>query len=165
MTILEIDAPMTRRLLIILLLCAALPGAAQDARPAEGGITDASGMEAAIHRTGAVALHGISFDTGTATLQSASEVILAEIVKLLKDRNDWRFEVQGHTDNAGEKASLLILSAKRAATVVEWLTRNGIDASRLVARGYGDTAPLADNGSEGGRARNRRVELKKLNDE
>jgi outer membrane protein OmpA-like peptidoglycan-associated protein len=49
--------------------------------------------------------------------------------------------------------------------VVEWLTRNGIDAPRLVAKGYGDTTPLADNTSDAARAKNRRIELKKLNDE
>ena len=128
-------------------------------------IADASGMEAEINRTGSVALYGINFDTGKATLQAGSETILGEIVKLLKDRTDWRFEVQGHTDNVGAKAANLTLSEQRAKTVVEWLTKNGIAASRLVAKGYGDTVPLGENTSDDARAKNRRVELKKLNEE
>ena len=128
-------------------------------------VADASGMEAEINKTGSVALYGINFDTGKATLQAGSEKILAEIVKLMKDHTDWRFEVQGHTDNVGARAANLSLSEQRAKTVVEWLTKNGIAATRLVARGYGDTVPLAENTSEDARAKNRRVELKKLNEE
>jgi OmpA-OmpF porin, OOP family len=128
-------------------------------------VAEASAIEAEIHRTGAVALHGITFETGSATLLSGSDKILREIVKLLEDRRDWRFEVQGHTDNIGGKAANLALSEQRAQAVVDWLTRNGIAASRLVAKGYGDTAPLSDNATEEGRAKNRRIELKKLNEE
>ena len=128
-------------------------------------VADASAMEAEIHRTGSVALYGINFDTGKATLQAGSEKMLGEIVKLMKDHTDWRFEVQGHTDNVGAKGANLTLSEQRAKTVVEWLTKNGVAAARLVAKGYGDTAPLMDNATDEGRAKNRRVELKKLNDE
>jgi outer membrane protein OmpA-like peptidoglycan-associated protein len=128
-------------------------------------VADASAMEAEIHRTGSVALYGINFDTGKATLQAGSEKMLGEIVKLMKDHTDWRFEVQGHTDNVGAKGANLTLSEQRAKTVVEWLTKNGVAAARLVAKGYGDTVPLMDNATEDGRAKNRRVELKKLNDE
>ena len=128
-------------------------------------VADASAMEAEINKTGSVALYGINFDTGKATLQAGSEKMLAEIVKLMKERTDWRFEVQGHTDNVGQKAANLTLSDQRARTVVDWLTKNGVAASRLVAKGYGDTNPVAENTSEDGRAKNRRVELKKLNEE
>jgi outer membrane protein OmpA-like peptidoglycan-associated protein len=126
---------------------------------------DASAMEAEVHRTGSVVLYGIAFDAGKATLQTGSEKMLAEIVKLMKDHTDWRFEVQGHTDNVGAKAANLTLSEQRAKTVVEWLTKNGVAAARLVAKGYGDTVPLMDNATNEGRAKNRRVELKKLNEE
>jgi OOP family OmpA-OmpF porin len=126
-------------------------------------VADAAGIEAAISESGSVALYGITFDTGKATLQPASEKVLAEIVKVLKERTDWRFEVQGHTDNVGTAAANRALSQQRAAAVVDWLTQQGIPADRLVAKGYGDTAPVADNGTEDGRAKNRRVELKKLN--
>ena len=126
---------------------------------------DAGAIEAEIHRYGSVALYGIAFDDGKATLRAGSEQVLAEIVKLMNDRTDWRFEVQGHTDNVGVKSANLSLSEQRAKIVVAWLTKHGIAESRLVAKGFGDTVPLADNATEDGRAKNRRVELKKLNDE
>jgi outer membrane protein OmpA-like peptidoglycan-associated protein len=120
-------------------------------------------MAAAINASGSVALYGINFDTGKATFQPGSEQVLGEIVKLLNENPDWKFEVQGHTDNVGQKAANLALSEQRAAAVVNWLKMYGIDGSRLVAKGYGDTMAVADNASDEGRAKNRRVELKKIN--
>ena len=128
-------------------------------------VADASSIADAITKTGSVALYGINFDTGKATLQSGSEAMLGEIVKVLREHTDWKFEVQGHTDNVGAAAANLALSDQRAKAVVAWLVTNGIDATRLVAKGYGDSQPVADNTSEDGRAKNRRVELKKLNEE
>ena len=128
-------------------------------------VADASGMEAAINASGSVALYGINFDTGKATIQAGSDKVLGEIAKLMKARTDWRFEVQGHTDNVGQKAANQALSEQRAAAVVGWLMQNGVAASRLVPKGYGDGIPVADNTTEEGRAKNRRVELKKLNEE
>ena len=128
-------------------------------------VLDASAMEAEVHRYGSMALYGITFEPGTATIEAGSEKVLQEIVKLMKDRTDWRFEVQGHTDDRGDTAVHLQQSDARARAVVAWLVQHGIAPSRLVAKGYGGSAPLADNASENGRARNRRVELKKLNDE
>jgi OOP family OmpA-OmpF porin len=132
---------------------------------AQRGAADAVAMEAEVHRTGSVVLYGITFDAGTAGVQPGSERTLREIITLLKARTDWRFEVQGHTDTAGPAAAHLTLSQQRAEAVVEWLTKHGVEPSRLVSKGYGHTVPLADNTSDEGRARNRRVELKKLNDE
>lgn len=126
-------------------------------------VADASAMAAEVEKTGSVAVYGITFDTGKATIGAESETVLNEILTLMKDRTDWRFEVQGHTDNVGAAAANQALSQQRAAAVVTWLTKNGVDASRLVAKGYGDTAPVADNSTDEGRAKNRRVELKKLN--
>jgi outer membrane protein OmpA-like peptidoglycan-associated protein len=126
---------------------------------------DAAAMAAEINRAGSVAVYGVTFDTAKATLQPGSEQVLGEIATLLKQHTDWRFEVQGHTDNVGQAAANLALSEQRAKAVVAWLAANGIDAERLVAKGYGDTRPVAENGTEDGRAKNRRVELKKLNEE
>lgn len=128
-------------------------------------VADASAMAAEIDKSGSVAVYGINFDTGKATLQAGSEKVLGEIVTLMKERTDWKFEVQGHTDNVGQKGANMTLSEQRARAVVEWLTKNGVEPSRLSARGYGDTKPVADNTSDEGRAKNRRVELKKLNEE
>ena len=126
---------------------------------------DASSMAADIVRSGSVAVYGIDFDSGQATLQAGSDQVLGEIVKLLREHEAWRFEVQGHTDNVGATEGNLTLSEQRAKAVVAWLTGHGIDAARLVAKGYGDTGPVADNATDEGRAKNRRVELKKLNEE
>jgi outer membrane protein OmpA-like peptidoglycan-associated protein len=125
-------------------------------------VADASSIAAAIESTGTIALYGITFDTGRATLQPGSEQVLGEILTLLKERADWRLEVQGHTDNVGAAAANQALSEQRARTVVAWLTKNGIAAGRLTAKGYGDTQPVADNGTDEGRAKNRRVELRKI---
>jgi OOP family OmpA-OmpF porin len=126
---------------------------------------DAAAMAAEIANTGSVAVYGINFDTGKATLQAGSDQVLGEIVKLLQDHADWRFEVQGHTDNVGAKGANLALSDQRAKAVVAWLTQNGIPAGRLVPKGYGDARPVGENTTDEGRAKNRRVELKKLNEE
>jgi len=69
--------------------------------------------------------------------------------------------VVGHTDNVGAAAANQALSEKRAQSVRDWLTEKGIAASRLTAKGYGASKPVADNTTEEGRAKNRRVELVK----
>ena len=124
-----------------------------------------AGIEAEIHRTGSVVLYGIGFNDGSADLQPASEKALAAIVTVMTDHTDWRFEVQSHTDEGGTKLASLALSEQRARAVVSWLTAHGIGEGRLVAKGYGDTVPLAGTTSQEGRAVYRRVELKKLNEE
>ena len=70
-----------------------------------------------------------------------------------------KLEVQGHTDNVGNDAYNQTLSEARAKAVVTWLTQHGVAADRLTAKGYGKTKPVADNGSDEGRAKNRRVEI------
>jgi OOP family OmpA-OmpF porin len=70
--------------------------------------------------------------------------------------------VQGHTDNVGSRAINEALSAARAEAVRAWLVSKGIDSTRLVTKGYADTAPVELNSSADGRAKNRRVELSKV---
>lgn len=123
---------------------------------------DASAMAAEIEKTGSVAVYGINFETGKATLTPGSEKVLQEVLSLMKQQPDWRFEVQGHTDNVGSKAANQTLSDERARAVAAWLVRKGIDNARLTSKGYGDTQPVAPNTTEDGRAKNRRVELKKM---
>jgi outer membrane protein OmpA-like peptidoglycan-associated protein len=108
-----------------------------------------------------VALYGINFDFNKATLRPDSEPTLEKVLELLQSRPDLKLEVQGHTDNVGSDDYNLKLSDARAASVVAWLVSKGIAADRLTAQGYGSKVPIADNGSDEGRARNRRVELKK----
>ena len=122
---------------------------------------DAASLSDEINKTGHVAVYGIHFDTGKATIQADSENILSELVKLLHQSPDLKLRVEGHTDNQGAAAANQALSEKRAQAVVAWLVAHGTSASRLVAKGLGQTTPVADNSTPDGRAKNRRVELVK----
>jgi outer membrane protein OmpA-like peptidoglycan-associated protein len=120
----------------------------------------ATDMLDALNKNGFVALD-IHFDTGKSTIKMESEAIMEQIVVLLKDNADLKLSVEGHTDNIGDAKSNLKLSDDRAKSVLAALTKAGIQASRLSATGYGQERPVADNRSEEGRAKNRRVELVK----
>jgi outer membrane protein OmpA-like peptidoglycan-associated protein len=121
----------------------------------------AAAMGSEIDQSGHVAVYGIHFDTGKATILPDSEPILAQIKQLLEQRPDLKLRVEGHTDNVGSRAANQKLSDQRAAAVVSWLVAHGVDKSRLAAQGFADTKPVGDNSSEEGRAQNRRVELVK----
>ena len=123
---------------------------------------DASSLKDEIEKSGHVAVYGIHFDTGKATIQADSADTLNQVVALLQQNPDLKLRVEGHTDNQGSAASNQVLSEKRAQAVVAWLVAHGVDAARLKAQGYGQTKPVADNSSDDGRAKNRRVELAKL---
>ena len=123
---------------------------------------NADGWAKQIEETGRVSIYGINFDTGKATIRPDSEKTLNEVLGMLQKNPAWRFAVVGHTDNVGAKAMNLTLSQQRAQSVVAWLTAHGLPEDRMIAGGFGDLAPLADNTSEEGRAKNRRVDLIKL---
>lgn len=122
---------------------------------------DAEAWANEINKTGHVAVYGIEFDTGKATLKPESEKVLTQVLTLLNAQPDWKMKIEGHTDSTGTKAGNQTLSQQRAAAVVAWLVKNGIAPTRLIGAGLGDTKPIADNTTEEGRARNRRVELVK----
>jgi OmpA-OmpF porin, OOP family len=122
---------------------------------------DAAGLGNELNKSGQVAIYGIHFDTGKAILKPDSDSVLGEIAKLMQQNPGLKLKVEGHTDNQGTAASNQILSQKRADAVVAWLTAHGINASRLTSLGRGQSAPLADNSTDAGRAQNRRVELVK----
>jgi OmpA-OmpF porin, OOP family len=122
---------------------------------------DAAGLGDELNKSGQVAIYGIHFDTGKAILKPDSDSVLGEIVKLMQQNLALKLKVEGHTDNQGTAASNQTLSQKRADAVVAWLTAHGINASRLSPVGRGQSAPLADNSTDAGRAQNRRVELVK----
>jgi OOP family OmpA-OmpF porin len=121
---------------------------------------DAEQMKAALDAQGHVALY-INFDTDATAIKPDSQPILAEIVKLLKANPDLKLEVQGHTDNSGTPAHNQTLSTGRASSVLGALLSQGIAIDRLTAKGYGQSKPVADNATEDGKAKNRRVELVK----
>src|SRR5690606_21961692 len=103
----------------------------------------------------------VRFDTAKATIRAESAPVLDQAAAMLRQAPSVRVEVGGHTDNVGSAASNLALSQQRADSVRAALVQRGIDAARLTAKGYGHTAPVADNRSEDGRAANRRVEIRK----
>jgi outer membrane protein OmpA-like peptidoglycan-associated protein len=131
------------------------------ALPMEASVLPAAEMKKALDATGHVALY-LNFDTDQATLKPDAQATIAQIISLLAQNPGLKLAVQGHTDNAGTPQHNHELSEARARTVVANLTAQGIAANRLQAAGFGQAKPLADNATEPGKAKNRRVELVKL---
>ena len=120
---------------------------------------DAAAMGKDIAATGKTIVYGIHFDTGSAVIKPDSESALTEMVKLLKERPTLKTYIVGHTDNVGSHDVNLKLSADRAEALVKTLVARGIALNRLKAAGVGPYCPVGSNGTEQGRAQNRRVEL------
>ncbi len=108
-------------------------------------------------------LEGVRFQTGRSALTQPARAILLTVAQSLIGNPTIQVEVAGHTDATGSRDTNMRLSQARADAVRDFLIRNGVDAERLVARGYGPDQPIADNGTVVGRAENRRVELRRLN--
>jgi OOP family OmpA-OmpF porin len=108
-----------------------------------------------------VALYGVLFDFNKATLKPESDSILQRTQAMLQKDLTLKVEIQGHTDNIGDDAYNQKLSEARAMSVMTWLTARGTASARLNAKGYGKTMPVATNGTDEGRAKNRRVEIAK----
>lgn len=125
------------------------------------GFLDAAAMKHALDANGRVALQ-VNFDVDKASLRADASAVIAEITSLLNSNPSLRLSIDGHTDNTGSTEHNLALSGERAAAVAAALVDKGIDATRLQSQGFGPNKPVADNGSEAGRALNRRVELVKL---
>lgn len=106
-----------------------------------------------------IELRNIFFETASYGLLPASTVELEKLVQLLKVNVDMRIEVGGHTDNMGNDAANQKLSEQRANAVRSYLVSHGIEGTRIVAKGYGETKPVATNDTEEGRAQNRRTEV------
>ena len=100
------------------------------------------------------------FDTGKATLQPASQEQLANIANILKAYPQVKIRIGGYTDNTGDAATNLRLSEERADDVMAELVKLGVDPARITAKGYGEESPIADNSTEEGRQKNRRISLR-----
>lgn len=109
-----------------------------------------------------ITLNNVFFDFDKNELKQESFVELDKLADLLKKNPTVKIEISGHTDNKGDKKYNLALSQKRAESVVNYLVQKGIAAARLVAKGYGDTMPIAPNDIEENKAKNRRTEVKVL---
>jgi len=119
-----------------------------------------SALFEALNRDGHVALY-INFDTGKATIRPDSQSVIDQVAEMLQTNPGLNLSVEGHTDSVGSPASNKALSENRAKAVVAALAAKGIDGKRLTAVGWGQDKPIADNRTEEGRAKNRRVELVK----
>ena len=125
----------------------------------ERNATDMSAIEKAIAETGKFVTNNILFETGKATLKPESMTEIQKVADYMKKNPTARFEVQGHTDNQGSDAINDPLSQQRAESVVKALEGMGCDPFNMRAVGKGSHEPVADNKTEEGRAKNRRVEF------
>ena len=109
-----------------------------------------------------IVLNDVSFQTGTAELETEGSPSLDRIAAVLEKVPEMSVEVAGYTDANGDEQKNLKVSLERAQAVCSYLAQKGVDTQQLVAKGYGKSNPLADNTTREGRARNRRVEIYQL---
>ena len=120
----------------------------------------ADSLKSELDKNGRAVLY-INFDFNKATIRPDAKPIIAQVVKLLTDDPSLTLVINGHTDNVGQHDYNVKLSQTRAAAVVSALVAARIAPGRLSSGGFGPDQPIADNGTEKGRAKNRRVELVK----
>jgi outer membrane protein OmpA-like peptidoglycan-associated protein len=120
----------------------------------------ANDMWQALQKDGFMSLY-INFDTNKATIKPESAGIIDQIVELMKSQPSLKLSIEGHTDSQGTPESNKTLSLNRAQAVIKTVSEKGISASRMSAVGWGQEKPVADNRTEEGRAKNRRVEIVK----
>jgi len=109
-----------------------------------------------------VVLKNIFFDTKKFDLKPTSQAELDNLVELMQENPSMVVQINGHTDNVGKPADNLLLSNNRAKSVVDYLIKKGIPATRLKSKGFGETRAVVDNNTEDGRGKNRRTELQVL---
>jgi len=105
-------------------------------------------------------LNNVFFDTGKYSLNSKSFEELNKLAEYMTRKKSTVIEIAGHTDNSGTAELNQKLSEKRANTVRDYLLRNGVAPERVIAKGYGDTEPVADNATPEGKQKNRRTEVR-----
>jgi outer membrane protein OmpA-like peptidoglycan-associated protein len=139
-------------------MCALMPEAAAPAPPPP---PPAAKPEPVVRKT--VVLPGVNFAFNSADLLPASkEVLDREVIPELKADPELQVLIEGHTDSVGSDLYNEKLSGARAGSVWKYLNSNGIEASRMQAKGYGESQPIASNDTAEGRTKNRRVEIKEL---
>lgn len=110
-----------------------------------------------------IALNGVTFEFDSTRLRPDAQTILDNASLILKKYPDMQVEVAGHTDSKGSARYNQKLSDGRAAAVRQYFIGKGVGAAQLTSKGYGEAEPVADNATDAGRERNRRVELRILN--
>jgi outer membrane protein OmpA-like peptidoglycan-associated protein len=120
----------------------------------------ASDMLKALNDQGFIALY-INFDTDKAVIKPESQPVIDQIIALLQESPSLKVSIEGHTDNTGTPQHNKTLSEQRAQSVLNAVVKGGIGKERLSSRGWGQDKPMADNRTEEGKAKNRRVEIVK----
>lgn len=108
-------------------------------------------------------LDNVHFDFGKASLRPDSFSELNELFSYLQYKKEQKVEIAGHTDNVGTDGDNQKLSQQRAEAIKQYLVKKGINPTRIIAKGYGATQPIADNGTDEGRQINRRTEVHLIN--
>ncbi|MDP3236610.1 MAG: Ig-like domain-containing protein [Myxococcales bacterium] len=137
-----------------------------DACRTEKGVKENAGCPAAkkllvvIAKDRIIIREKVNFATGKSVILPKSFPLLAQVSQILKDHPEVeRVSIEGHTDGRGARAMNLKLSEARAESVRQWLIKNGIDAARITAKGFGPDKPIGSNDTDAGREQNRRVEF------
>lgn len=140
---------------------------AQDACPDKWGVSDPDPKKhgcpksVVLTENEILILQQVQFDFAKATIRPVSFGLLDEVAAVLRDHPELlKLEVQGHTDNKGQRNYNLKLSQARSDSVMAALVQRGIDPGRMIARGYGPDVPIAENTTDAGRQLNRRVQFK-----
>jgi outer membrane protein OmpA-like peptidoglycan-associated protein len=121
----------------------------------------ASEMFEKINNDGFVALY-INFETGKSDIKPESQPIIVQIKEMLLQNTGLKISIEGHTDNVGNEQSNQTLSEARANSIKNALVSMGIAVTRLKSKGWGQSKPIAENTTEEGKSKNRRVEIVKL---
>ncbi|RJG47474.1 OmpA family protein [Motilimonas pumila] len=103
--------------------------------------------------------NAITFAVNSSTLKQSAMPVLDSVLLVLKEYDETRVNVLGHTDSTGAESYNQLLSEKRAQSVADYLLRNQLEYARVNTLGYGESRPIASNNNEAGREQNRRVEL------
>ena len=111
---------------------------------------------------GTYTLENVNFETGKADIKPQAKAALDNLLKQLNESMTRKVEIAGHTDNVGDDEKNMTLSQKRADAVKNYLTTRGINPTRIIAKGYGEVKPIADNNTVEGKAKNRRTEVKTI---
>jgi len=133
-----------------------------DACPNESGVASNNGCpELTVEEKEVLveALEGVNFLSGKNVLTEDSKPKLDHVAEILNAHPTYKIKVSGYTDSSGDETSNLVLSQKRATAVKDYLITDNVAADRIIADGYGEANPIADNSTSEGRAKNRRVEF------
>lgn len=138
------------------------PEPAAQQQPAPAPVVEPSPEAKACSETiaGILAAGAINFETAKAIITAESFPVIEKIARTMKECPETKMEIGGHTDSNGDDGANQRLSDERAAAVLRWLLGFGVEAGRISARGYGETAPVAPNDSDENKAKNRRIEFR-----